>query len=632
MRQARTKELHGAALPTVLMLTSLVLIIGLAMGSLSTLSLQFNRRQVDGMKAEMAARGAIANVLAKLRAHDAEHPVNPLSPDPYTVAQVFPNRTVFEEDGYRAVIYFEGSGPEFSRDNLGGDEPAVGSPDRDDIARIPPFGLDLVINVEGPSSQHRFRTVLKKVWPYALYSSHGPIVLAGQPTGSDSSAQPTKVKGDIYTAWLGDGDNGGTAISASTGYGLGQMTSPSAMLAHMEAKAGYQPNVRPAYPAIIGMNLGENPPLINQLHSSSTDQVHYYFYPQSAGNLPAWQSFQRAESLFALSNVRPNGGNLLDGDFQYRHDKEVDGLTPLLVPASVTNEFHGKTIRRRNINQSSAAGWAGLQGDITPGDMLEGAGLESAGFTQLTLTSPDSDLTEIYGFPERPGAGLLPGTGPGVPIIPGVGTGTGGESESDQSDPEIHYDTPDGKSPYFLASDLDLTAGGHFRVDGSVSNREVLYYEGMSARGPGLYIREAKVGLKMQNAILHVKGDLDLGASSFGATPEDSIPIWGSGATLIVDGKLVLGNATINAADQGFVIVADDIVFKGGGEFFGLMIAKNSITILSQNENRLRIRGGLICFGGAGIMLRGCDLEHDPEYLKSLNGAGEFQVVSWKRI
>ena len=139
--------------------------------------------------------------------------------------------------------------------------------------------------------------------------------------------------------------------------------------------------------------------------------------------------------------------------------------------------------------------------------------------------------------------------------------------------------------------------------------------------------------------------DLNLGASAFEPVdkngngtiePEERpIQISGSGATLIVNGQLALGNANFNAGDQAFVIFAKDIVIKAGGHFKGLLIASRSITILSQDDDSLYIEGGIACADedlGGGITIRGAHVKHEPRYLKGINGAGDFYLASWRKI
>ena len=181
-----TKEYNrAAALPTVLALVSAVLVAGLAMGSLSTLSLQFNRRQMDTIRAEMAARSGLAYFLSRIQQFEAheDQEINPLDPSSVLMTDIFPEGLRVVEGDYTVTISFD-SDRYYSTDNLAGEEPKIGFYDKErepHVPRVPPYGLDLVITVEGPQRTHRYRAILKRFWPFAIYSKHGTICLMGQP-------------------------------------------------------------------------------------------------------------------------------------------------------------------------------------------------------------------------------------------------------------------------------------------------------------------------------------------------------------------------------------------------------------------------------------------------------------------
>jgi hypothetical protein len=496
-----------------------------------------------------------------------------------------------EEGEHVVTVHFATGTEGYSRDNLGADAPAVGWPDSDDVPRIPPFGLDVVLNVEGPSTRHRFRAGLKRVWPYALYAKQGPIALMSNP-GAEA---PTLVKGDIYTAWVQE-----EGAITRTGYGYGLLDEPSKVLANLEARAGYQPHLPPRHHLLIGMPLGYNAPRLpsDVQHDSGTDEK-FYFYDTAA----LVREFDEVEDQahFSPETLIDNDlPNHLDGDFVYNHRVVGADIPPYIHSGS---SMSGRALNTRGVALDPL-------GQIDAGSGAPSSTFENAGFQELNLNEPDPTLESRYGL--------------------------------DPSDSNLEYDSGD---RYLLSETLVLTPGEnstgaavstHYRIPGSVSNRQVIYNKGPGGRGVGVYVREVKAGMRLQNTVLHVEGDLDLSSLSPDPTavsgaPEAPLEIVGAGATVIVDGQLVLGNAHINAQDQGFVLYARDIVLKGGGSFFGLMIAENSITILSQ-QNDLEIKGALMCAGPGGITLKGTKLEHDPEYLKSINGGGDFAIISWKEL
>lgn len=583
---------RGAALPTVLALVSVVLVMGLAMGSMSALSLQFNRKQMHGMRSEMAARSGLAHFLAKVREYEAQLPedkqLNPLKPAPFEVTELLAEGIQIEEAGYQVSLHFDSTRDGHSTDNSTGEVPVPGWPDSDEVPRVPPFSLDLVFQVTQGDSELYYRATLERVWPFAVYSAVGPVVLMGnaEDAGGSGGAYPSTVIGGVYTQWRSQEAGGGSQV---VGYGLGPLDQPSKLLANVEARQGYHPQQRVTdFPLNIGMTLGKNPTEVPDIKTSSDDETVYYSY--SGGQVPHDLSGQEGSPTFNVPSSGINdGGNALVGNFVIDYDADLE-IRPKLFPAADPNLFEGDVSVRRGLALDPLYYYRADKADAEQE-------FNSSSFTQVTFNAPDHDA----------------------------------ESEFEFDDTAV-YDSPE---PYLLEETLELRpdhnshGGGtspHYRINGSVSNRQVFYSEDPVRQ---LCVRENFAGLELQDVVLHVKGDLDLGAKQF----DEPIRILGAGATLIVDGQLVLGNAHFDSVDQGFVIFAEDIVLTGSGEFRGLIIASNSISILSRDEDDpLVINGALMCGGYGGVFLRGTQVKHDPRYLKGINGGGDFFLASWQKF
>jgi hypothetical protein len=658
----RNKALHnehrsalktrGAALPTVLALVSAVLIAGLAMGSLSTLSLQFNRRQMDTTRSELAARSGLAYFLSRVQQFESsdDQEINPLDPKPLAMIEIFPEGLQITEGDYIIKMHFDPDKKYYSTDNLAGEVPKIGFHDGDDTPRIPPFGLDLVIVVEGPASTKVYRSVLKRFWPFAVYSKHGTLALMGQPELKlpPSVNTPTKVDGDVYTEWRVNDDSGAPIVFEGRvkGYGLGKMDEPSKLLANLEARTGYQPWRVPYHPLILGMkgHLNEAPLKkgIEWVEDGDKKVEAFYYYDPSSwpwysdsdnpdGQWPRkWEETEFARVDKDLVFPPPSGqassivynevGNVLNGDLYYSHEANMEttevaveksspGSYPPAGWESQVNILNGEVHLRRSPSRDPL-------GAIDSTD-----GFDDSGFLGITVPlTPDSDLGQYaQDIDDTINLADLEIDSPPAAFLTGDIRLT--ETESSVNDSDV------GNSPQYT-------------INGSISNRRVVYDKDEQR----LFIRESNAGLNLQGVTLHVKGDLNLGASAFEGEDtngdgvvdaQDRIQISGAGATLIVDGQLVLGNANINAGDQAFVIYAEDIVIKAGGHFSGLLVASRSITILSQDQDSLYIEGGLACADkdlGGGITIRGAQVKHEPRYLKGINGAGEFYLASWRKI
>lgn len=590
-------NVRGAALQVVLVLITLVLVIGLAMGSLSVMSLRMSERHVTVFRTELAARRAIATLLAKLRQLDESRKLDPFHPDPIVMAKAFPRGLTVSGDGYVTQITFQASEKRYSTDNLLGETSVVGWSDTDGVARVAPFSLDVILDVEGPSDQAVFRVGLRQVWPYAIYSAGGPIILMCQPKlGDDPMAFfSTLVNGDLFTSWKkNEAYSGGDVI----GYGLGTLDSPSKLLAFLEAREGYQPESRAFHPLEIGKKLAFNdstPPTRIHEESSSLEQFFSYGQPLVAKN---WHTESLDPTFGAKSIGRFYRSSKVVGNLYYDYDADNDAS---MLGFHLESEMEGRMIRRRHLA-------------VDPLEVLErGAGgsplPDSPSFQRLNLTPVDETLKRKFDLLDLP-SGVL------------------------------HSDHEGEGASFLLDQDLVLTeavnsTGGplstHYEVEGSLSNRQVLYSE----RDGTLYVRQRRHGLQLENVFLHVKGDLDLGAidpDGPGGLEVNPVVVSGSDATLWVDGSLILGNAVINAQDRAFVIYARHIVLKGGGDFRGLMIARDSISLLAKHENMLTIRGGILCAGRGGVCLRGASVIYDPASMKAIHAGGDFQVSSWKKL
>jgi hypothetical protein len=586
----RVKQ-RGAALPTILALITVVLVAGLAMGSLSALNLQFNQKQLQRTHSELSARSGLALFLAKVHEHDMSladsDKLNPLKPAPFEVKDLLDNGLQYEENGYRVSLHFQSSEVGYSTDNSTGEVPIQGWPDSDGVARVPPFAMDLVFKVEGGRGVQYYRATLKRVWPFAVYSAIGPVTLMGNAEDGEAppGAQPSTVNGDIYTQWRSNEASGGSQV---VGHGLGLLDEPTKLLANLEARQGYHPEFRlTTYPMHVGMRLGKNPILTPDVLDESDDETALYSYRGT--QLPYELGDTESSPVFGVPPMGINdGGNALSGDFVIDYDADQE-IVPVLFPALNPNTFEGRVSVRRGLALDPLYYYRADKADAE----LE---FDSAGYAEVLISAATPDAETSFEL-----------TGPAT---------------YDSDEPSLLTEK------LRLSPDENSTGGPtstHYRIEGSVSNRQVFYSE----VDKKLCVKEKFAGLELQDVVLHVKGDLDLGASQF----EEPIKVYGSGATLVVDGRLVLGNAHFDAVDQGFVIFAEDIVLTGSGEFRGLMIASNSISILSREEDEpLSIYGGLMCGGYGGVFLRGTQVHHEPRYLKAINGGGDFFLHSWKRL
>jgi hypothetical protein len=177
--------------------------------------------------------------------------------------------------------------------------------------------------------------------------------------------------------------------------------------------------------------------------------------------------------------------------------------------------------------------------------------------------------------------------------------------------------------------ELNPTAYGgrnRFILRGNSGNRYIT-----PARTIGTYgVIETRGKLKLTNCMLYVDGNLDL-SSALGAGT-DAVGIEGTNATLVVNGTLLLAGGRLDSRDQGMVIWAKNIITRASGDYRGLIISQDAISIMPQpgSADGLSIRGAVLC--NRNLILSSVNLTYDPVYLKSLHNYGDAVPTAWREI
>ena len=574
---------RGGALATVLGLMAVVLTVGLALGTASTLSLNMVRSDGVERQSALLARSGLAQFQARVWEMDESADFNILEPSTTSLAESFGSGVLIDEPERRCTISFTDDGGAFSTDNLSGETPKSGWMDRGGSGQsVPPFSLEVLLRTEYYGQSRLFRVLMRRTWPYAIYSRRGPVVLMGHPDSSnpDPDAFPSYVRGKIFTAWDGNGHHGG---SGPGGYGLGWIATPADLLAHYEARQGYHPTREPWHILMVGLHIGEGFPVVSETYRETDDAVYVSFPPTgiTVGDNVPW---------FQTQNARIDRNNVVDGEVHYDHSMDME-FPPYVAEG---NTLNGDFVLHRGLHPDPLA-------DLPIPSM--------AGAVRVVPREVEETAMEVFDLDrftvdESPDAILLNET---LRLSPSVNS-TGGATSA------------------------------LYEVPGSLTNRNVLIAteditleqreEEREYPKDTLFVQETRAGLELQSCTLHIAGDLDLGAENLG-TP---VQISGNDATIVVDGRLVISGGRIDAGDQGFVIYADHIVLKAGGSYKGLMVARQSITILPEGGNPLVIDGGIMCAGAGGVLLKSIEVRHNPRYLKSVNGAGELMISSWEAL
>ncbi|MBN9414940.1 MAG: hypothetical protein J0I12_05845 [Candidatus Eremiobacteraeota bacterium] len=147
--------------------------------------------------------------------------------------------------------------------------------------------------------------------------------------------------------------------------------------------------------------------------------------------------------------------------------------------------------------------------------------------------------------------------------------------------------------------------------------------------------------LRLNNIELAVDGDLTVKGK-----------LYGSSATLIVDGALTMEDATLDSGGNGLVIFCRRLICRANGELHGLIVAQQGAALYSFRQAgdppdaHLLIDGGIIAGGtdvaaqaaapsgppmsvrSEALTLVNTEVKYNPRYLRNLNGAGSFVVLA----
>ncbi len=562
------------------MLLALVLVIGLALASSSMLSLNLARQGYLDTRCGLQARSCVNELIARLDRLQATQDVQLFNPKPVDLKEKFPGRAELVPGCW---ITFDHNESGYSTDNLLGDGQVAGWSDHGKTtASVPPFTLELILHARQGGYERSYRALLRRTWPYAVYSGSGPVILSGDPEPNSQPDKGSHVKGRVHSAvreslpWY--------ALAAEQA-----LPTPRSMLFSLMT-AGLRIERDNVAPAQVG------PPLLIAADSYTLNGSPSAGRPH---DVPASFTLTRVPQVPVTGR---SVGNSLKGSIDYTDELKKKNRRPEVTDG---NTFQG-AVNYREAARSPLA-------DIDPGT---GDGYQN------WLPPARVFFIRNYATGQLMGHNVVPWP-PQNPLA-------------------VYPNEP--KPTYLLWDEVSLSGGpgksSYYVVPGSLVNRIVTekptaYYEGPVVAD--LKVDQYGFGLKLEDCVLHVKGDVDL----CDLTGDDSQVkgIEGNGATLIVEGQLSVNGAEIRAGDRGMVIYAKQINLAGVADFSGLLVALESVSVVPQPGKHVKIRGGIVTQGISsvaeglpGIVLRNVDVQYDPRYLKSLSSCGEYILTAWEAL
>jgi hypothetical protein len=201
-------------------------------------------------------------------------------------------------------------------------------------------------------------------------------------------------------------------------------------------------------------------------------------------------------------------------------------------------------------------------------------------------------------------------------------------------------------------------AYGHaFYVAGGMGNERVQQQANPCCASTGTQMSRFNYNLVLNDCILFVDGDLDLGSGI-----KDGIgSLTGSNATLIVNGSLILAGGKLSAQNQGMVIYCNNLLTATSGSYNGLIVVRDSAIVVpppawasnGSGQTAFNIDGAMVVGGtpfyvqeanpppccGAnlpldtpGLGLWSASIKYDPRYLKSLHQFGSYNLLALRHL
>ncbi len=502
------------------------------------------------------------------------------------------------------VLSFRGASsgiPYYSVDNLNSELPAS---DWTGSLRVPPFTLGLVLETTVGNHKSYYRALLQQRWPYVAVSQ-GTISLMGTP----------------------------------------RMASP-----------------------------GQDPRLVVS-PSQVNGNVFCLPYAENTQQIPISDSPGRPMPVRLPDNVftqiissRPAGEDVLFGpvDSGYKKGAEVAVGGEIVTTGGIAKSFGNQLRGRVDFNTT-------LQED--PYGRVEVGGQGEAPPTGFGPNQFTGRARNGRSGPTLQKAMEFPATTDLTELVPAEAPfqtqGTTSVARMTNAPANYRYPpftfSPGDQKFYLMENDWSLASApgtSFYYLKGSLGNR---YAEVLRPPGGPVTTVEHKTGrgLSLRDCGLFIDGDLELADISNGQDSQRTTSLGGVNSTLIVNGTLILTNASLDALDQGMVLLCRRLVMKASGNFRGLIVVQESALIFPRGVAGeddlgnpvapacLSIDGAILCGGGPislaryvsdelnptdeqikvhGLNLWSTALNYDPRYLKSLHRYGEMRLLHLERL
>jgi hypothetical protein len=652
VRKARQQGINTLAL--VVMVAGVVMVVAFVMSAASTLNLNVASNAVLKARCRAMAQAAVNEFLYELDClydrYLQEHQLDlrnlegvdlnleELYPGGDFWRQAHPDRPVparWHLDPEMGVtITFNPDDGYFSVDNLGGSTPKRAYYDPPGSSgSVPPFTIDLIVNVSLGNTVQRYEVLVSRRWPYGVYAANGPIALTDTVWQKDSATfefagQPSSIQGAVYSR----ADLSGTPVEIP--------------LTHYE-EVDKQGNVI----RLIHEDL------VLDGHAVSVGAPIVVRYGDQRGD-PSPDPWPLTKVVLG---PLPSSGNSLADNLSFSVP-ERDGLLELYNDGETENYHDGIALYevaiRNPVRYLASPNW-GEDGPSWGGNRLTGD------FIRLVM-----DYSNVTSLPDGPeflfkdygqlGARKKAEEWCRRAESPDVKSNPVGQGEP-RYFLEYYPDQPlrdlSGQSLLWL----DYTLTDHYQAPGyepqpvmekrkitlpNGSQQEKEEQVGWQPRSGGRpkYERAPTGVLKLDGVTLLVRGDIDL-RHSRGS-------VRGNNTLIQATGDIRLDRVRLEARERALVIACKNFLCTGGGYLHGLILATDGVhlgsplvsdpssetsstgvgsgLLYNPEAPTLTVVGGLVCGGPQGIALQSSTIVYDPAYLKALHPLGGSRVLLWR--
>lgn len=656
----RNRLARGASIiAMVLMLITFFLVIGFSIGALSTMNLNLSGRSVCVVKSDMIAKGAIDQFLKHVEEKAQETMVGtldhmtlpPLELDTYYngIRNIFEPLPDYIGPRCSADVHFVRLGPSdryYSSDNSNNYACLDGAQ-----GRVPPFTIDLIVNVKIGDFMKHYQVWIVRKWDYAIYSERGPTMLLSNFTLNPFNNKiPTEVNGNIFCNYQPTG--GSTPQPPQPRYKIITiLSSNSEQTTTCEVENFFTPEPDATYPAAVtvGGRIIEHTVVTSPSPDNTVRTVGW-----STGN----KVNGRVDYPWPKPTVSPGydhltyPGNTLtkDGAFDAtRVLSPIDALQPVddsTIPATnYINEVNYPDSIRREDN-------ALIDDGTCPPAVYPTNGVVTYSYDKIY--GPDSGMVDQknalyaeylsrkgqYASTEQPLFFLKKTLK--IRETPGPDPMQWGSDAKFvvKGDDERYLPLVDGIRKYFI--DFNSISSDVYDPDSGVTTTTETHT--LTNLEEVYAIDSAENDLKLDNSMVISQQPINLVRSDL--MGENSL-LQLHNPSDVSRGQLFMASGKITAGTNvPMVIYCNDLYCKSDGVFNGIIITRNSLKVVGIGAPSflLEVRGALVVGGrgefgtvdplidSGGLLTCGFRIIHEPRYTVYLNRCGSFRVISWRDI